>query len=216
MGFHLKSHRTTGPVGWSSAYHRSTRCIPALLMLRRQLRLPLDLMYPTQTPEEAEDYHEYVEKLEKRLEIASEFARRHLKIDWKQRERGRATNYKAIDLNRPVYGFNPAIPKGRTAKFARMWRGPLRVFKQINDHLFVVQGGREPRVIHRSHLYQPPPLMQWLSFDTSARHSVASEEFLERLSPLQAAEKTALRYFVLEIVPSALKSFDLFEILHFV
>jgi len=103
---------------------------------------------------------DYVAKLQETLFKASEFARKHLEIAWEQREAAvkRTGKPKPIDMSRPVYVFNPAVPKGRTPKLARMWRGSYPVVGKIDDYLYRVQtGGRnQVQVMHRYHLFQPP------------------------------------------------------------
>jgi hypothetical protein len=145
---------------YRASTHRATGFSPALLMLGRELNLPLDLLYPVSDPDPNANPHSYLQKLEERLSKASEVARRHMEIDWEQRERGVnrfQRGARPIDLHRPVYVFNPAVAKGRTPKLARLWRGPHQVTEKLSEHLYRVRVGarNQLQVIHRSHLFQP-------------------------------------------------------------
>ena len=106
------------------------------------------------------DTEDYLVDLEERLFKASEFARRHLHMSWQVREKNCAhhgRSVKPLDLNRPVYVFNPAVAKGRTPKLARMWKGPFMIVEQLTELLYRIQlqGRGKTQVVHRSHLYQP-------------------------------------------------------------
>jgi hypothetical protein len=144
---------------YRASIHKATGCSPALLMLGRELRLPLDILYPISQPNPEGDPRNYVQQVEERLEKASAYARTHLEVSWEQRAAATKSTGRVvpIDSNRPVYVFNPAVPKGKTPKLARMWRGPYPVLEKISDYLYRVRmGGRSTtRVVHRYHLFQP-------------------------------------------------------------
>jgi hypothetical protein len=93
------------------------------------------------------------------VNIAAEFARRHLEMDWQSRQKndGFWTNYRPIDLTKNVYVFRPVVPRGKSFKLAKNWWGPYHVVEMINSHLYRIDmGGRNGiQVIHRAHLFQP-------------------------------------------------------------
>jgi transposase InsO family protein/predicted aspartyl protease len=143
---------------YRASCHRATGVSPAQLVLGREIKLPVDLVYPTGHVERI-SVPDYLEKLEQRLEVAAEFARKHLELDWESRQRNTKfwRNYTPIDLSRKVYVFRPVVPKGKSFKMARNWWGPFVVTEMINTHLYRVNmGGRNGiTVVHRAHLYQP-------------------------------------------------------------
>jgi transposase InsO family protein/predicted aspartyl protease len=143
---------------YRASCHRATGVSPALLALGREIKLPVDLVYPTGYVEKI-SVPDYLEKLEQRLEVAAQFARKHLEMDWENRQRNTKfwRNYPPIDLTRRVYVFRPVVPKGKSFKMARNWWGPFEVVEMINTHLYRVNmGGRNGiTVVHRAHLYQP-------------------------------------------------------------
>ena len=104
---------------YRAAVHKATGLPPALLMLGRQLRLPTDVLYPPVKHQPKGTYAKYVEQLEVRLDLASQFARKHLEIDWDQRPTvaGRPRWWKPQDVNKPVYIFRPALAKAKISNF---------------------------------------------------------------------------------------------------
>ena len=67
-------------VAYNSSVHDTTRCIPASLMLGRQLQLPIDLALgiPETRPSTCET--DYAYQLEKQLLHIHDIARKHIKI----------------------------------------------------------------------------------------------------------------------------------------
>jgi hypothetical protein len=139
--------------------HCSTGVSPALLMLGRQIRLPIDVVFPNSEIPVANNYPEYVQNLEHRLKIASEYARQHLRISWDSMSSNTPVSrvIKPLDLNKPVYLFNPALKKGVSPKLAKLWRGPYDILECLTPYLYRLRTGgrRGTQVVHRSHLFQP-------------------------------------------------------------
>ena len=67
-------------MAYRTAIHESTGCTPASLMLGRDSRLPIDLLYGRPDQEPPRSTLVYSENLEVRLEQIQEFARDNLKI----------------------------------------------------------------------------------------------------------------------------------------
>jgi hypothetical protein len=143
---------------YRASEHRATQCTPALLALGRELRLPVDIQFPTGKLEPV-SVPEYLERLEQRLETAYAFARKHLQAEAEGREykTRQWINYKPLDINKKVYAFNPSVTRGRTPKLARCWHGPCQIVEQLNSHLYKIRTGRRNavQVIHRAHLFRP-------------------------------------------------------------
>jgi hypothetical protein len=143
---------------YRASCHRGTGVSPALLALDRELRLPVDLVYPT-GPVEKVSMPDYLEKLEEKVNVAAEFARRHMEMDWLARHKntGFWTNYRPIDLEKQAYVFRPVIPRGKSFKLARNWWGAYKVVEMINSHLYRIDMGGKVgiQVIHCAHIFQP-------------------------------------------------------------
>jgi transposase InsO family protein len=70
---------------YRASQHKATCCSPTLLALRREVRLPIDVQFPTGEIEKV-SVPEYLEKLEERKNIAAEFARKNMELEWETRE----------------------------------------------------------------------------------------------------------------------------------
>jgi hypothetical protein len=130
-------------------------------MLGRELRLPVDVIFPPVRNQEDElSYSSHVAKLDKQLQLANEYARAHLRITWKTMNSSKLTpmKSKSLDMTRSVLVFNPSLQKGKSPKLAKFWRGPFEVVETISPYLYRVRvGGRQgTQVVHRSHIFQPP------------------------------------------------------------
>ncbi len=64
---------------YRSTIHPSTGYIPNMMMLGREVHLPINLLFPFQSLKVPEDAVEYVTKLRARMERRYQFARQHLK-----------------------------------------------------------------------------------------------------------------------------------------
>ena len=74
------SHLPLLLMAYRTAIHETTGCIPASLMLGRDLRLPIDLLFGRPDQEPSSSISAYGDRLEARLEQVHEFARDHLRL----------------------------------------------------------------------------------------------------------------------------------------
>jgi hypothetical protein len=77
-------------------------------MFGREMRFPLDVLYPPFAPKVYRDTDDYVDELEKRLFKAAKYARQELHDNWEIREKNCANHsrtVKPIDITRPLYVF---------------------------------------------------------------------------------------------------------------
>ena len=138
--------------------HSSTGCTPNMLMLGRELPMPLELEFG-RPPWDQEQLYEgpYLSQLKERIQISHQTARDHLK---KAREkyrkqynkRGKDTQYKEGDR---VWLHNPTKYVGKSPKLQVFFeRVPYKIKKKLSDLVVVIQritDGKE-RVIHVDHL----------------------------------------------------------------
>jgi hypothetical protein len=138
--------------------HSSTGVSPALLMLGRQIRLPIDVAFPNTEIKIPNTYPEYVQELEKKLRVASEYARQHMRLSWEAMSSYAPVSrvVKPLDIGKQVFLFNPAHKKGISPKLTKFWRGPYDILECISPYLYRIKvGGRNgTQVVHRTHLFQ--------------------------------------------------------------
>ena len=145
---------------YRASVHAATGVTPALLMLGRELRMPVDVVFPPVEDNREVCYPSHVAELDRRLQLANEYARTHLRIAWEAMRTSTPVSRKPqmLDPDLPVLVFNPSLPKGVSPKLAKFWKGPFNITEVISPYLYrVAVGGRKgTQVVHRSHLYQPP------------------------------------------------------------
>ena len=65
-------------MAYRTATHASTHFTPARLLMGREIRTPIDLVYERPDPEVVESYSSYVQELQENLQVAHEFAQKYL------------------------------------------------------------------------------------------------------------------------------------------
>ena len=123
-----------------SAVNRSTGFTPNMLMLGREVTMPVDLVFPGPEPIDDLDYGDYLTKLVKHIQTAHEIARDKLKTS--QSVAKRDYDLKAFTRSfcrgDAVYVLDTAVPKGKCAKLRPQWKGPGLVVRKITDFLYEV------------------------------------------------------------------------------
>lgn len=154
-------------MAYRGAVHESTGVSPNLLMLGRELEVPLDVI--TEAPPDAPLLKtDYAQAVQKRLASAHDLARRHLNKAAIRQKR----NYDKRLAGRPftigdsVWLHNVRRKKGRNAKLDCPWEGPYLVISVLSDVVYRIQKSRKakPKVVHSDRLkpYLGPPLERWI------------------------------------------------------
>ena len=165
-------------LAYRSAFHDTTRSTPVSLMLGRELKLSIDLLFPR--PEENDLVTTYADTLRDRMERVHRFARSHLQLASDRMKRYYDASVREMSYKRgdPVWLYNPQRKKGISPKFQRPWHGPNIVMKKIKDVIYRVQLSphTKPKVIHHNRLapYQGQNIQNWLQ-NQDARQQQASE-----------------------------------------
>jgi len=136
--------------------NRSTGFTPNLMMLGREVTLPVDLLanIPTDDDEDR-DEAEYVQQLRQYLHDVHTCAREKLGTALHSRKRSydRKIHVDAYDVGDLVYILNSAGTKGQSRKLQPIYTGPYLIIKQISEILFVITDSRgRNRVLHHDRL----------------------------------------------------------------
>ena len=143
-------------LAYRSSVHESTGVSPALMMLGRELTLPVDMTLGRPIREDRLCATEHAYHLEEKLLDIHDFARKHLNISSESMKRrydikAHKVSYKVGDA---VWYYNPKRKLGFNPKLQRPWKGPMIVVECLNDVLFRIQFGprTKPMVVHHDKL----------------------------------------------------------------
>ena len=155
-------------MAYRSSVHESTGETPNMLMLGREIEVPLDVITEL-APDTLPLTTEYAVALQQRLASAHEAARRHLGKATERQKR----NYDNRVSNKPyrvgdsVWLHNIRRKKGRNPKLDCPWEGPFLVVSVLSDVTYRIQKSHraKPKVIHADRLkpYLGPALKSWIS-----------------------------------------------------
>lgn len=155
-------------MAYRSTEHASTKCSPNLLMLGREITMPIDLI-ARPPPEETEHYCpiQYVEWLQSAMATAFDFANDQLKVAAKIQKRNYDIGLKerGYEVGNWVWRWYPP-DAGQKLKLG--WTGPYLVVKKISPLTYSIQKAMHvrPLSVHVDHIKpyegQHPP-MNWLA-----------------------------------------------------
>ena len=142
-------------LAYRSSVHESTGFSPNMLMLGRELEMPLQTVVPQPAPEEqdGEDIEDYVFELQDTLQDAHEHARLHLRRSAQYQKRQydhRGARPAEFKPGTPVWYYNSGRRKGVCPKLVSPWKGPFIVIQKVTDVTYKIQKTRrsEPFVCH--------------------------------------------------------------------
>ena len=155
-------------MAYRSSVHESTGETPNMLMLGREIEVPLDVI--TEPPPDSPPLTtEYALALQQRLLGAHEFARRHLgkAAERQKRNYDKRASSKPFRVGDSVWLNNVRRRKGRNPKLDCPWEGPYLVVSVLSDVTYRIKRNRrtKPKVIHADRLkpYLGPALESWIS-----------------------------------------------------
>lgn len=155
-------------MAYRSSVHESTGETPNMLMLEREIEVPLDVMTEP-TPDTPPLATEYALALQQRLAGAHEVARRHLgkAAERQKRNYDKRVSSKPFRVGDSVWLHNIRRKKGRNPKLDCPWEGPYLVVSVLSDVTYRIQRSRraKPKVIHADRLkpYLGPALKSWIA-----------------------------------------------------
>ena len=151
---------------YRSSVQESIRDTPNMMMLGRNIELPVDLTCEKPEGRTSPLDTDYAEELRKRLCLAHEKARGNLKLaaEHQRRNYDRKSKPNKVKEGMLVWMHNVAVKKGQSPKLALPWEGPFKVVKQLTDVVFRIKKGKHGKfaVVHADRLkpYEGPPVRE--------------------------------------------------------
>ena len=143
-------------MAFRSSKQESSKFSPCMMMLGREIDLPVDLIYPAPSTELPKSREEYVLDLQNRMYKVHELARASL-IEAGQKQK-RLYDRK---ISRYSYSINDAVwlrvyvkPRGLSKKLQLRWEGPFKVVQKISDFVFKIQKNKKAscKIVHYNRL----------------------------------------------------------------
>lgn len=132
---------------YRSTRHKTTQYSPNFLMLGRDVKAPIDIVYGTTEAESPSTYDDYAEELQDRMQRAYVFVREHLKTAAERTKRYYDLRVKprAYSVGDWVYYFNPRKYVGRQEKWSRKYSGPFLVIRVMGTVNALIQSSKRAK-----------------------------------------------------------------------
>ena len=134
-------------MAYRSSKQESTTMTPSLMMLGREIELPVDLLYPPPPTDTKLPSNEYVVQLQNKMKIIHETARASL-LEASQKQKRLYDSR----ISKQKYNVGDAVwlrmyikPKGLSKKLQLRWDGPFKIVSKLSDLTFKIQKG--PRAL---------------------------------------------------------------------
>jgi hypothetical protein len=158
---------------YRSSRHETTQYSPNYLMLGREVRAPVDLVYGSPEGPAPATFDHYAEELDERMRRAYSLAREHLKAAAERNKRYYDLRLKPqkYSLGDWVYYFNPRKLAGRQDKWCRKFSGPYLVVKLLGPVNVLLQRTKRTKPF-AAHIDKVKPFVaddtpkSWLSCET--------------------------------------------------
>ena len=145
-------------IAYNTSVQASTGYTPFFLMFGREARMPVDLMYSTDTARPpVVPTAQYAAGTKKSLQEAYRQVRRKLAVAHARRKdhydkKIHGQPFKIGDL---VWLHSPAVPRGKSKKLHHPWSGPYRVITKISESDYRIKklrGNRRLQIVHFNRL----------------------------------------------------------------
>ena len=130
-------------IAYNTSVQATTGYTPFYLMYGRQIRMPVDLMYGTPSPQ-ATTTTEYASRMKKDLEVAYQNVRENMgqRLDRQKELYDLCIHGTPFEMGDKVWLLCVAVPRGCPKKFHNQWKGPFQVIKRISDVTYQIQNLR--------------------------------------------------------------------------
>ena len=155
-------------LAYRSAVQESTGESPALMMLGREISLPVDVILPSPEPEKIQE-QEYVNDMRENMKKAHEKARERLGVAAERQAHSydRNTIRRHFDIGDWAWLYDSSRKRGVCPKLTMKWKGPFMVVAKLSDVVYRIQQSAKgkPKVVHIDRLkaYNGPQLRNWLN-----------------------------------------------------
>ena len=126
---------------YRASTHETTGYTPNKLMLGRENRMPIDVIYPLPKKECQQSYGEYVTNLQKEISTANDILRQkaHKTFQRKQDNDDLKPHFKPFNKGDLVYLLNESRTVGKNPKLQCPFEGPYIIIEKKNDLNYVIQ-----------------------------------------------------------------------------
>ena len=120
-------------MAYRSSEHETTGFTPNMMMLGREISVPLDIQFGS--PVETEYASEWVKKLREKFDQAHDIARNNIDSEMLRQKRYHDSKvfWEQFKRGDKVFIYNPARQPGRSRKLCSFWRGPFVVVERLSD-----------------------------------------------------------------------------------
>lgn len=142
-------------MAYRSSVHDSTGQSPSMLMLGRELSLPVDILYGLHRLDPKSPCT-YIEDLKDKMHHVHDLARNKMikASDRQKRDYDHRSNHAQYQVGSPVWVFSASKKRGLCPKFQCKWLGPFVIKRKISDLVYEVRQGPKgkPKIVHYNRL----------------------------------------------------------------
>ena len=136
IGEHPEEYVSKACMAYNTSVHATT---PFNLMVGKQARISVDLMYGTAEPE-CVSFGEYATKLQESLTKAYKLAHELLaEKQQRQTELYKKVHGELYEVGALVWLLNPQVPRGKSKKLHKWWTVPFKVVKRLSEVTYQIQ-----------------------------------------------------------------------------
>ena len=135
-------------MAYRSSVHASTGKTPNMMMLGRNITLPMEAVIPKPVESDeidAPEIDEYIVSLQNRLAASHELARKHLKqnSDYQKRHYDLKAFKRDFSVGQPVWLYDASKRMGVCHKLTSRWKGPYVVTRKLDDITYLVKRSKK-------------------------------------------------------------------------
>ena len=127
-------------MAYNTSIQSTTGYTPFYLMLGRQARMPVEIMYGSPTLP-VRPVTEYAIKMKESIEHAYQQVREKMEKNLNREKElyDKRIHGRQLDVDDLVWLHCPAVPRGCSRKLHHPWKGPFRVIKKLSNVLYSIQ-----------------------------------------------------------------------------